>query len=74
MAFFLILLEVFSCSFKAIPPFDTMLTFQHCTRDFSRCVFAHGDHITLRDNNNNGENRGDASALVDQPNDVSDIL
>jgi|SRR4029077_14554713 hypothetical protein len=54
----------------------SVLTFEHCTRDFRRYVFARSDHITFRDNDN-GENGGGAIALIDhifihQPSDVSD--
>jgi hypothetical protein len=51
-----------------------MLTLENCTRDFRRFVFACGDHITFRDNSNDG---GSTIALVDyvfihRPSDVSD--
>jgi hypothetical protein len=60
------LFEIFGCSLKShLHLTVSMLTFEHCTRDFRRYVFACGDHITFRDNSNNGESGGDAIALVD---------
>ena len=70
--------KVFGYSLKSPHPLTvSMLTFKYCTRDLRRYVFARGDHITLHDNNSNGENEGGAIALVDhifihQPSHVSD--
>jgi len=41
-----------------------MLTFEHCTRDFQRYVFACGDHIAFRDNSNNSESGGDTYIFI----------
>jgi hypothetical protein len=72
------LFEVFSCSLKSCLHLTvSMLTFEHCTRDFRRYVFACGDHIAFRDDSNNSESGGGAIALIDhifihKPSDVSD--